>query len=100
MVFGDHESAAGSNAVQQISSLVVEREAELGQGGRNVTDRLLEDGWQDRNHLRRDAHPETDIDRSAIARMMSYVAENYPEWSEELARVSLGVALMSLTRER
>ena len=99
MVFGDHESSAGRNAIPQISSLVVGGEADLGPGGSNVTSRLLEDGWQNQNHLRRDVHPDTDLERSVIARRMSYVTENYPERSDELARVALGVALVCLTME-
>ena len=99
MVFGDQESAAGSNNIPQMSSLIVSGEADPGPGGRDVTNRLLADGWQNQDHLRTDVQPDTDITRSVISRMMSFVAENYPARSGELARLALGVSLMSLTRE-
>ena len=98
MVFGDRESAAGGNDIPKMSGLVVAGAADPGPGGRNVANPLLADGWQNQNQLRRDVQQDTGITRSVIARRMSYVSENYHAWSDELARVSLGVALVSLTR--
>ena len=99
MVFGDRESATGSDDVPKMSTPISTNEADLLPGRGGVTSQLLADGWQDQNHLRRDVQPDDDLALSVIARRMSYVAANFPEWPEELARVALGVALVSLTRE-
>ena len=75
MVFGDQESASGSNDIPQASGLIVAGEADPGPEGRNVMNQLLADGWQNQNHLRRDVQTDADLTRSVIARRMSFVAE-------------------------
>ena len=47
------------------------------------------------DHLMTDVQPDADIARIVVGRMMQYVRTHYTSWSEGLARVALGVILMS-----
>ena len=47
------------------------------------------------DHLMADVQPDVDLTRVVVARRMQYVQTNYPSWTEGVARVALGVVLMS-----
>ena len=46
-------------------------------------------------HLTADVQPDADLTRVVVSRRMQYVQTHYTSWSEGLARVALGVILMS-----
>ena len=69
-----------------------------GSCGVDVVNRLLGVGGSHRSHLIREIHPELDLTMSVIDRRMRYVEVNDPSWSNEIARIAMGVVLMRLTK--
>ena len=50
------------------------------------------------DHLKYDVQPDADLTRIVVDRRMQYATSHYSEWSEGIARVALGVALMIPTK--
>ena len=65
----------------------------------DVTHRFLNSGKPNSLHMRSEIQPDSDLTWSVIARRSRYVKENFPSRSADLARIALGVVLMSVTRE-
>ena len=104
MVFGSSEYAEGVNEIKNTEIRVIVGEGDTCMSdsrsfGVDVVNNLLGDGPSHRSHLIREIHPDLDIARSVIDRMMRYVEELYPSWTNEIARVAMGVVLMSLPND-
>ena len=50
-------------------------------------------------HLLRDIQPDADLTRIVVERRKNFISEKYQYWTEGLARVALGVVLMSTAKE-
>ena len=57
------------------------------------------EGWKNCNNLPREVQTDAHLTESVIARMMPFVAHEYPTWSGALTRESLGVDIRRSTRE-
>ena len=64
-------------------------------GGSYVLSLMFTEGWQDCNNLDREAQADAYLTGSDIARRMSFVAHEYPSWSDALTRVAVGVVVLS-----
>ena len=100
MVLGNLTSAPESSRQE---NLRVPRDGDVSNsahlGHRDITLRVLSDGNANLHHIRKEIQPDADLTMSVITRMTTYVRQRYPSWSADLTRISLGVVLMSATRE-
>ena len=104
MDVGSSEHASGVNGIKNTETMVVVGDGDACTGdssscGVDVVNHLLGDGESHRPHLIWEIQPDLDLTRSVIDRRMRYVEENYPSWSNEIARVALGVAPMILKND-
>ena len=68
-------------------------------GGIYVINRLFAEGWQDCTNLHRDVQTDAYATEAVIARMVPFVSQEYPSWSDALTRVGIGVVLLFIPRE-
>ena len=66
--------------------------------GVDVVNHLLGDGRSHRSHLIRGIQPDLDLTMPVIDRRMRYIEVNDPSWSNEIARIVMGVVLTGLAK--